>query len=86
MTQGEALRDLSGEPEGEVLPEPEVVAGELDGERLGEAVGIGARDTRGEAEGAMRSAAAGMAMPWKLYSAGAVATTPHCALSVLNTR
>ena len=49
--EGEALSELSGEAEGEMLPEPEMVARELDGERLGEAVGDEARDTGDEALG-----------------------------------
>ena len=51
---------------------------------VGEALRVFVVD--GEGEGAMRSAAAGTAMPWKLYCEGAVATIPHTAVSVLNTR
>ena len=62
--------------------------GDTAAETVGRAEAVAVWDLvmEGEAEGAMRSAAAGMATPWKLYIAGAVATIPHVALSVLNTR
>lgn len=74
LALGEAVGAL---PDGDIAPEG---VGKAEGEALHDLV------MEGEAEGEMRSAAAGMATPWKLYCEGAVATIPHWLVSVLNTR